>query len=293
MMKVSTFFRRRMWRRRAAAIVFTTLIACGKSQAGTDTAPTTTPSETSAAAPPPAVGPCDAEGVWSADFPENGDDAALAAHKRAVTQRIKAWIPECRKKALVALCQYGCDSGDDAISDVLIDASPTPPEQQAALKYRLERNALRATKWRDLYSKTKGIVDHALAIQASPRSSTYAPANPTAEQMADQIANGDPCMRRMKVDDTKIYAIVDELDHEVDGVGRGDTVRFLQAPVVAPLRGLLTQAHSCGDCGDSRSSCKSLRSDLKEAEDELLAFEKQIASDKKQVTAGTSPLPSK
>jgi hypothetical protein len=109
------------------------------------------------------------------------------------------------------------------------------------------------------------------------------PANPTAEQIAEQIANGDPCMRRMKADDAKIYAIVDELDHEVDGVGGGDTVRFLQASVVAPLRGILTQTHSCGNCGNDRSSCKSLRDDLKEAEEGLLEFEKQIASDKKHV----------
>jgi hypothetical protein len=177
----------------------------------------------------------------------------------------------------VTLCEYGCGSGEDGISDVLVNASPTPAERQAVLKYRLDRNTIRAKKWRDLYARTKAIVDHALAIQSSTRSSAYTPPNPTAEQLAEQLANGDPCMQRMKADDAKIDPVEAELERE-------ETMTWLKALVFAPLRGLLGQAHSCGDCSDDRSACKSLRSDLKDAEKDLVEFEKRVAVDKKLIS---------
>ncbi len=224
---------------------------------------------------PPAVAPCDAEAAWAEGFPENGDDAALAAHGRAYGPKIQAWTPDCRQKALLTMCQYGCESGESGLSDELINAFPAP-ERAAALKYRVDRNTAKATKWRDLFTRTKALVDHALAIQGSTRSSAYETPNATAEQLAAELVNGDPCMRRMKADDAKIDPIEKDLESE-------DTMILLKAPVFGPLQGLLNNAHACWNCSDDRWGCKDLKADLKTAETDLVAFETRVAADKKQL----------
>jgi hypothetical protein len=257
--------------------VLLVLVGCDKKEDAPAPAPVATAAE--APAPPP-VPPCDGEAAWGEGFPENGDDDALTAHGRAYAAKIQAWTPDCRQKALVTVCQYGCESGEDGLSDELINAFPAP-ERTAALKYRVDRNTAKATKWRDLFTKTKALVDHALAIQGSARSSAYETPNATAEQLAAELVNGDPCMRRMKADDAKIDPIEKDLESE-------GTMILLKAPIFGPLEGLLNNAHACWNCSDDRWGCKDLKADLKTAETDLVTFEKQVAADKKQL-AGASP----
>ena len=267
------------------------LIGCNKH---TDNETSAATSASASSTPAPKATPCesDTEGWegkvmgWGPDFVEHAD-----ALTKAATQKIAAWTTDCRQKALVDRCEYGCDSHDDVIS-ALINASPTSSEKQAALKYRLDRNMLRATKWREVFSKTKGFVE--LAPRHCNKCHTLGNCRASnVEADGTMHPRGTPCSRRRPeldpnarqhandADDAKIYAVWSELDHD------DKTQRFLQAPVFVPLQEVLTHAQNCGNCGDTEADgdCKNLRSDLNRAEGELVEFEKHVAADRKLIAA--------
>jgi hypothetical protein len=230
--------------------------------------------DSKAAAARVAAAECDADKAWFADFPEEGmPDGFVEAHPAAFTKLLAKWTPECRAKAMTTLCAtHGCD---DLPSTQLIDAAATPDEKRAARTTRLTGNVEAVKRGRIHLAATQRLVNYALSIRNVPRPSSRGKSD---EEMAEDLANGNPCLDRMRNDFARIDAANAAIGNDLSSLPFG----------LVGLRSELMLTKSCVDCSNDRSSCDELREPLKDATELLADYDKLIASDR---AALASPRP--
>ena len=227
--------------------------------------------------------PCDAYKAWRADNPKGatwGDETARKEQYARFTVKLATWAPECRKTAMSGLCgMKGCDDMEFALADVLINAAADEVEKRGALQSRADYNVAAAARGRALEAKVKNLAGYALSILSSPRAKAYRKAR-TVEGMSAEMAAGNPCWDRMKVD----YARIDALDHEIDGAL--PTLPFESKEMGSALMGV----KSCVDCSDDRSSCGEISANLKPIDDTFRKYEESAARDRKLLKIASAPI---
>jgi hypothetical protein len=207
------------------------------------------------------AGACDAEALWFGDSLPVGDRA------RAFTNLITTWTPECRYRALEAMCSPG--GCDEVVTDKVIGAASA--NEKASLRgIRVTHNRAAVTVGRDLYGKVATLAAYARSIRGAPRGSAYNKRNATAEEMAEELAEGNPCLERMSTD----FARIDEVEADIDQ-------RLPRAPAgTLALKTVLAYVRSCVDCSDDRSSCGEIAEPLGDVRELMQSYDKLIASDR-------------
>lgn len=239
--------------------------------ASTPATPVAAPQQTAAslpvAAPAPPVPDCDANVLW---FGVDGNVAPRGTEEQETARFMAAarsWPATCRKEALTTVCSRGCD---DLLSSMLIDAAASPEERKEATQFRRDHNTVAVKNGRALYVKAKAIVEYAMSIRRSPRASAYQKPHQTLEDMSSDLANGNPCIDRLRRDFARIDAFASEVDTSITETARGSC---------EALKSLTGYAKGCVDCSDDRDDCESMKEDLKTVDENLREDELVLAKD--------------
>ncbi len=256
-----------------AVAVLLSLAACKeKSNAvavGADTAPLPSVTPTST---------CDADAEWF----DGGSvpDRTPAENLAAFTTRWKGRTPQCRTTAMRTACdKHGCD---DLMSGVLIAAATSPLEASALRQVRLDGNVAALGRGRPLYTRTKELVTYANSVISAPRSSAFNKAT-TLDGRAQDLANENPCIVRLKRDFARVDVVSADLERALPTLPFGTML----------LRSVLISVKACLNCSDDdRYACKDAVESLKSADDALAEYEADVARDRKAVGALARPSPS-
>lgn len=93
---------------------------------------------------------CDADKEWK------GEAAA-----KAFEATVRSWSPECRRAAMVSLCDDGCH---EVVSDHVLAAAPAD-ESKSLRAYRLERNSAALSEGRAVFARVDEFLKYALALE--------------------------------------------------------------------------------------------------------------------------------
>jgi hypothetical protein len=245
--------------------------ACGKTEPQQG-APAPAPPTASAATKPPEpakkAAPCDAYDLWFGDELQ-GDTPE--ARRAAFVKVLRPWTSECRLTGIKSVCERaGCD---EVVSDPIIESAAADPERKQLWKYRLDRNTEAVKIGRAQLEAVKKIVAYANSIRSAPRTSKYVPPGSSLDKIADGIANGNPCLTRMRADFDRIKVAMAELDAAASKATAG----------LIGLHMALAAAQSCVDCTDDRTTCDAMAEPVKNATDLVADIEKLMASDRAAV----------